>query len=205
MDFEMTRNKKLYRFVLAAILSALIVVMTVVPFTGYISYGGIIEITTLHIVVIIGSVFLGWKYGAFLGGVWGLSCVIRALVYSGIPAYVPFINPMVSLVPRVVVGIVAGLAAGGLLRTKMKPVFSVAIAAAAGTLTNTLLVLSMYYLFGGMIDSISAVFELFKTIVMTVISLNGGIELAAAVIIAPAAYTALAKAFGTRERKSENR
>ena len=42
-------------FIAAAVLSALIIVMTVVPYTGYIYYG-LIEITTLHIVVAIGAV-----------------------------------------------------------------------------------------------------------------------------------------------------
>ena len=56
----MTKNKNLYHLVLTAILSALIVVMTVVPYTGYIPYGVVTEITTLHIVTIVGAVFLGW-------------------------------------------------------------------------------------------------------------------------------------------------
>lgn len=200
----MAKNRNLYKAVLTAVLSALIVVMTVVPMTGYISYGGILEITTLHIVVVIGAVFMGWKYGSVLGFVWGLSCVIRALAMSGNPAFLPFVNPMVSLVPRVIVGFVGGIVAQGLLKTKCKPVIATAIAAAAATLTNTLLVLSMYYVFGGMIDSVSAVFDLFKTIILTIVSLNGGIELVAAIIIVPAAYKALYHAFGKKFRKSEN-
>lgn len=200
----MKRNDNLYKLVLTAVLSALIVAMTVVPMTGYISYGGILEITTLHIVVIIGAVFLGWKYGGILGFVWGASCVVRALVMSGNPAFLPFVNPMVSLVPRVVVGLVAGGVADLLFKVVRKPVIVTGIAAAMATLTNTLLVLSMYYIFGGMIDSISAVFELFKTIILTIISLNGGIELVAAVVIVPFAYKALSHAFRKKIKKSEN-
>ncbi len=45
------------KLVTAGILSALIIVMTVVPYTGYINYG-LVEITTLHIVVAIGAVML---------------------------------------------------------------------------------------------------------------------------------------------------
>ncbi len=192
------KNKNLFKIVLTAILSALVIVMTVVPMTGYITYGGILEITTLHIVVVIGAVFLGWKYGGILGFVWGASCVIRALAMSGNPAFLPFVNPMVSLVPRVIVGIVAGLVAGALFKTRCKPIIAAGIAAAAATLTNTLLVLSMYYIFGGMLDSVSAVFELFKTIILTIVGTNGAIELVAAIVIVPAAYKALCHAFGKR-------
>lgn len=200
----MKRSQNLYKLVLTAILSALIIVMTVVPMTGYISYGGILEITTLHIVVIIGAVFLGWKYGGILGFVWGASCVIRALAMSGNPAFLPFVNPMVSLVPRVIVGIVAGLVSTGLSKLISRKIVVAAIAAVAGTLTNTLLVLSMYYIFGGMLDSVSAVFALFKTIILTIVSLNGGVELVAAIIIVPAAYKALTAALGKKIMKSEN-
>ena len=71
------KRQNLRAFTMAAVLSALIIVMTVIPYTGYIYYG-LIEITTLHIVVAIGGVLLGWKYGAWLGFVWGATCVIRA-------------------------------------------------------------------------------------------------------------------------------
>lgn len=94
---------------LAALFIAIIIVMTAVPYTGYIEYvpGGI-NMTTLHIPVIIGAVFLGWKYGALLGCVWGVTCVVKAFLTPG-PGNVPFQNPMISVLPRIIVGIVAGL------------------------------------------------------------------------------------------------
>ncbi len=193
------RDKWVFRLVLTAILSALIVAMTVVPYTGYISYGGILEITTLHIVVIIGAVFLGWDYGALLGAVWGITCIVRAAVLgAGNPAYEAFLNPLVSLLPRMAVGAVAGLVTAALLKTRLKPILAVGLAAAAGTLTNTVLVLSMYYLYTSLMTGMSSVFEAFKAIVMTIASLNGGIEIAAAVVIAPAVYAALVRAFGKK-------
>ena len=62
------KNTNVKKLVLAALFIAIIIVMTAVPYTGYIEYvpGGI-NMTTLHIPVIIGAVFLGWKYGALLG------------------------------------------------------------------------------------------------------------------------------------------
>ncbi len=183
----MTKNKNLYHLVLTAILSALIVVMTVVPYTGYISYGGVIEITTLHIVTIVGAVFLGWKGGAVLGGVWGLTCIFRAMTN---PLWAAFMNPLVSLVPRVLVGVVAALVFAGLCKIRVNRYLSSIIAAIAATLTNTLLVLSALALFG---DSINGFFELMKTVYLTVIGINGLIELAAAAILTPVLTFALSK------------
>ena len=56
----MKNRKSLRDLILAAILCALVVVMTVVPYTGYITVGGTLEITTLHIVTILAGVLLGW-------------------------------------------------------------------------------------------------------------------------------------------------
>ena len=107
--------------ILASILCALVVVMTVVPYTGYISIGGVLEITTLHIVTILAGVLLGWKYGALVGGVWGLTCILRCLI--ALPIYKPFgfANVFVALLPRVCVGAVAGLLFGWLKRTRVAP------------------------------------------------------------------------------------
>ena len=111
----MKKKKQLVRLVLCALFAALIVVMTFTPYLGYITVG-IIEITTLHMVVIFGACLLGAKYGAILGGVWGLTCIVRAFQFG----IIPFQNPMVSLVPRIIVGLVAGLIFLGLSKTKVK-------------------------------------------------------------------------------------
>ena len=71
MELASKRKTDTRNLVRAGILSALIIVMTIVPYTGYIYYG-LIEITTLHIVVAVGAVLLGWEYGAVLGLVWPL-------------------------------------------------------------------------------------------------------------------------------------
>ena len=168
--------------VLTSVFIALIIVMTVIPYTGYINYGAV-EITTLHLVVILGAVCLGWKAGTLLGFVWGFTCVLRAFTN---PAWILFTNPLISVLPRIFVGMVAGLVFLW-ARRHMKDL----IAGAAATLTNTVLVLSAMYVFGGMIESYRAFFELFKTILSTLIAVNGTIELAAAIIVVPIIYHAL--------------
>ena len=186
-------NTKLMQLIIVALFSAIVVVFTVIPNLGYISTGPI-EITTIHIIVIIGAVFLGPKYGAFIGSVWGITCIARAFILGGgSEIFKPFLNPMVSFVPRLLVGLVAGLVFSALKKTKIPLILSAGITGAVGTLTNTVLVLSALYIFGGMIDSYSDFFTLFKTIISTIIALNGSIELIAAILIVPAVYKPLSK------------
>ena len=180
----MNKTKKMAA---AGLLTALIVVMTIVPYTGYINYGGI-EITTLHIPVILGAALLGPWYGALLGGVWGVTCLVRAFTN---PLWIMFTNPLISVLPRILVGLVAGLVMMSLKKSKLKPTLSAAISAVAATLTNTVLVLSAIYVFGGMFTSYKVFFELFKTIIGTVIGVNGLIELAAALLLVPLVYNAV--------------
>ncbi len=186
----MKKKQKLVRLVLCALFGALTVVMTFTPYLGYITVG-IIEITTLHIVVIFGAAVLGAKYGAILGGVWGLTCIARAFQFG----IIPFQNPMVSLVPRVIVGLVAGLVFMLLSKTKCKKPLSLAISALCGTLTNTVLVLSSLQIFGGFQTLFGDSAKTLDVIIATIISTNGLIELCAAVIAVPALYMATEKYF----------
>ena len=167
----------------AGILCALIIVMTVVPYTGYIYYG-LIEITTLHIVVAVGAVLLGWQYGAVLGLVWGITCMLRALTN---PLWAPFVNPLISVVPRIFVGAVGGLVAQGLRKLKLRSGLVSGISAAAATLTNTVLVLSALKLFSTLLTGV----PLFGTIYTTLIGVNGSIEFVAAILLVPVIVAAI--------------
>ncbi len=183
MELTTKRKTNTKNLVRAGILSALIIVMTVVPYTGYINYG-LVEITTLHIVVAVGAVMLGWQYGAVLGFVWGVTCILRALTN---PLWAPFVNPLISLVPRVIVGIVAGLSASGLRKLRLRTGLVAALSAAAATLTNTVLVLSALKLFSAVLSGL----PLLGTIYATLIGVNGSIELVAAVLLVPVIVAAI--------------
>ena len=185
-----TRN-----LVLTAIFAALIIVMTVTPFLGYISYGSI-EITTLHIVTILGAVCLGPKSGTVIGTVWGLSCLARA--YFVFPIYLDFGfgNFFVAALPRILVGLFSGDVFFALKKTKVPKPVSAVIATVIGTLTNTVLVLSSMNLwakFNG--KDYSDVFTVIGNIFQTLIGINGIIELVAAVVIVPVIYSAVFKSY----------
>ncbi len=180
--------------VLTAVFAALIIVMTVTPFLGYISYGSI-EITTLHIVTILGAVCLGPKKGTVIGAVWGLTCIARA--YFAFPVYLDFGfgNFFVSVLPRILVGTFSGLCFFALAKTKLPKAVSAIVAAVVGTLTNTVLVLSSMNIWAKFNDKdYSDVFTVIGNIFKTLIGINGVIELAAAVVLVPVIYSAVAKA-----------
>ncbi len=183
MELATKRKTDTKNLVRAGILSALIIVMTVIPYTGYINYG-LVEITTLHIVVAVGAVMLGWQYGAVLGFVWGVTCILRALTN---PLWAPFVNPLISLVPRVIVGIVGGLTASGLRKLRLRTGLVAALSAAAATLTNTVLVLSALKLFSAVLTGL----PLLGTIYATLIGVNGSIELVAAILLVPVIVAAI--------------
>ncbi len=189
----MKEKKKLVRLVMCALFAALIVVMTFTPYLGYITVG-VIEITTLHIAVIFGACVLGPKYGAVLGAVWGATCIMRAFQFG----IIPFQNPMVSLLPRLIVGLVAGLVFMLLSKTNCKKPISLGLSALAGTVTNTVLVLSSLQLFGGFTTLFGESAKALDVIITTLISTNGLIELASAIIVVPTLYMATEKYFKSK-------
>ena len=114
-----------------ALFCAIIIVQNFVPFFGYIPVGPL-NLTTIHVTVIIAAIVLGPRDGAIIGGVWGLITFIRAYVWPTSPlATIVFVNPLVSVVPRILIGVVAGYAFI-FLRNKIKKVPAMCVASILG-------------------------------------------------------------------------
>ncbi|SJZ34369.1 ECF transporter S component [Selenihalanaerobacter shriftii] len=89
--------------------------------------------TTMHIPVIIGAIVEGPLVGSLVGLIFGLSSFLRQAS--------PFVaDPLVAIIPRVLIGILAGYSYK-LFSTKES--IAIGIAAAIGTLTNTIGVLGL--------------------------------------------------------------
>lgn len=191
----MKTRASIRNLILTAILSALVIVMTVVPYTGYITIGGTLEITTLHLVAILAGVLLGWKSGAVVGGVWGITCIARCLL--AMPWFQPFgfANVFVAFFPRVLVGAVSGWLFEALKKTRLTRSVSIALSALAGSLTNTVLVLSamsVYCRINGVEGYENAnLMTILQSIVAAIAAVNGILELVAAMVLVPAVYYAL--------------
>ncbi|BDZ30423.1 ECF transporter S component [Lactiplantibacillus sp. WILCCON 0030] len=138
----MQRRSNAYHISVLAVLIAIVIIQNVVPFFGYIPILGL-SLTTIHVTVIIAAVVLGPKDGAIVGGAWGLIDWIRAFTApTSALAPLVFTNPLVSVLPRVLIGVVAGWTFIW-LRRHLKPAPSLLVAGVVGALTNTILVLGL--------------------------------------------------------------
>lgn len=134
-----------------ALFSAIIFILGTTPF-GFIPLG-VFKIVLVHIPVIIGSIVLGPKKGAFLGFTFGLTSFISAHLQPNVTSY--FFSPIISgnlfslivcFVPRILVGIVPYYVYK-LLTKYININISLIVSGLLGSLTNTILVLSFIYIF----------------------------------------------------------
>ncbi len=185
----MNRRQSIQRITRLGILMGLIILMTFIPNIGYIQTG-LFSITTIHIPVLIGAALLGPIGGLVLGLTWGLTSYFYALTLGTIEAMI-FLNPMVSIVPRVLVGLIVSYTTMALDKVNMKEVLKYGLVAGIGTLSNTVLVLSSIFIFAS--EGVLSFNQAFSTIITIIISTNGLLELFAAVIIVPAVVKAIRK------------
>lgn len=151
-------NKKTYGLVITALFAAIIILMAFVPYLGYLNLV-LIKATIIHVPVIIGSIILGPKKGALLGFIFGLTSLINNTFNPSLLsfAFSPFYNGgnalslVICFIPRILVGVVPYFVFEGMNRLLKKldgkSLISLPVAAVAGSLTNTLLVMPMIYLF----------------------------------------------------------
>ena len=145
----MNRSEKVHRITLTAILMAIILLMSFTPL-GYLR-AGVVSITFLAIPVVVGGIVLGPVYGGLLGAVFGLTSFAQCFGMDAFGTTLMGINPIATfvtcLVPRILIGVVAGLMFRPLHRLDKTGVWSAAVTAVAGSLTNTVFFVGMVILF----------------------------------------------------------
>ncbi len=190
----MVKSKKTSEMVKTALFVALIILLSVTPL-GYIPLGAI-NATTIQMPVIIGAILFGWKKGAFLGGVFGLTSLIKNTLQPNATSFVfsPFIPVfgeesgslwaiVISLLPRIMIGVCAAAVFALLSKTKISRTVASAIAGFCGSLTNTVLVMGGIYLFFG--ESYSAAKDIaYNTLMVTVTATITGAGITEAVVSA---------------------
>lgn len=155
-----------------------------------------INATILHIPTILGAILEGPKVGAAVGLLFGIYSLIQSFLMPNILSFV-FINPLVSVVPRILIGITAYMAFR-FLPTPWKQV-RIGIATFIGSMTNTILVMGLIWLLYGkefaQMKQIpeSDVFNLIATVVVS----HGIPEAALAVVIVTPIVIALQ--YGTKK------
>ena len=184
------KNKVVENIVLNALIISIIAVMSFVPYVGYIIIPGTpISVTTIHIAVLIFAWMFGWKKGIVAGITFGVLSMVKAAAMPNAPSDVYFINPLVSVLPRIMFGFIAGLAFD-LLRLIKKPrlrFWMDVICVPLLVIFHTVIVLTMFTLVNGS-DTIATIFAV-------LISVNSAIEIGAAIVIVPVVVMALDRAF----------
>lgn len=93
------------RLVIVAMLGAITFVLGLTPL-GFVPIGPL-NATTMHIPVIIGAVLEGPLVGALVGLIFGLSSLFNAITRPTAISFC-FYNPLISIVPRILLGLIAG-------------------------------------------------------------------------------------------------
>lgn len=191
-----------------ALLTAIMIVMAFTPL-GYIPLP-FMNATTMHIPVILGACLLGPKVGAALGGVFGVTSVIKATIQPNITSFVftPFysFNPqfhgnglslIVAIVPRILIGLIAGLAFQALTKAVKGRAASFAIAGFIGSMVNTVGVMGLIYLMFGSQYAAAGGTEpgLLLGVIMGVIGFNGVPEAIIAAMLTAVVGRAIQAAF----------
>lgn len=105
----------------------------------------IFSLTIMHIPVIIGALLEGPIVGIAVGLIFGLFSMYQNITAPGLTSFI-FWNPIVALIPRMLIGIVAYYSFK-LLKSKIKSIGVCAgIASILATLTNTIGVLGLTYI-----------------------------------------------------------
>ncbi len=206
-------RKRTKTMVQLSLLTALVVMLAFVPYVGYVKIPVLaIQATTIHIPVIVGSILLGPKCGGFLGFVFGLTSLINNTTEPGLTSFCfsPFVqlgdglggSPLALLVcflPRIACGIVPHYVYRGLQRLSKDPQksskYTLLVSGVAGSLTNTILVMGMIYLFFGQAYAAARgiAFEAVFGVILSVITINGTVEAIVAAVIASAVASAVMK------------
>ncbi|WLP85625.1 hypothetical protein [Mycoplasma seminis] len=124
-----------------ALYLAIIIMFTFTPYTGYITIG-IISITTIPLIILIASIHLG-----YLGILWtSFNFGLWSYLGSIILHFPLFNNPLISFLPRVILGLVLCLFYWLLFKKWRFNIYSVGIYAFLIFTFNTLLVSIMVFI-----------------------------------------------------------
>jgi len=140
------RKTNVRKMTIIGVLSAISIMLSMTPL-GFIPIGPI-NATIMHIPVIIGAIIEGPIVGMTIGFIFGATSLIRALTMPTLTSFV-FLNPIVSIVPRVLIGITAYYLFVLLKKVTKNNYLSGWITGIVGSIINTAGVLGLVYLLYG--------------------------------------------------------
>lgn len=131
------------RMTVIAVLSAISIMLSMLPFIGYIPIGPT-KATIMHIPVIVGAIVEGPVVGASVGLIFGLNSLFKAFTEPTVTS-VFFQNPLVSVLPRVLIGVASYYIYQLAYKLTKKVSVSGFVTGLLGSLVNTAGVLGMIY------------------------------------------------------------
>lgn len=157
---------------------------------------GTVSATITHIPTIITGIILGPLAGLIMGTSLGVVSMIHALTRPVTILDPLFVNPLISVLPRMFIGITSYYAYAGLTKLFKKHLIgqfvSTLIAGAVGSLTNTGLVFLMLYLIYAK-EVVEKIGMAFKAILILIFTTNAIAEAAVAALITAAISLAFFK------------
>ena len=204
-------NEKTRKLVATAILSGIAVVMSF-PFVGTLALPLMPAAASIAFLpVMVAAIMLGLWQGVTVGVVAGSASLIRAFILPS-PFAPFFINPLVSVLPRILVAVVVFLVFNAMVKVAKdvkgaKITVFAGISGAIGSIANTVLVLGSIYLYyaapiasdGGSLMSPSLSVRVVlagtaSTFLLGIATTNGLAELIINTILVAVLVTALTKA-----------
>ena len=167
-----TKKLEVRKMAIIGVLSAISIMLSMTPL-GFIPIGPT-SATIMHIPVIIGAVLEGPVVGIIVGFIFGATSLIRNLTMPTITSFA-LINPLVSILPRVLIGIVAYYFYKMAVKLIKNTFISGWITGVIGSLVNTIGVLGMIYILYGVryANALGESASAAKTLILTLIATNG--------------------------------
>lgn len=182
----MQQRQKIHVLTRRTILLVLIVLQDLLP-VGNLPVGPL-SITTMPITVAVIAAVFGTKDATLAGTAWGLLTWVRAFVYPSSPlAPLLFTNPVISFLPRVLVGLFAGLVFATLAKRGRRNLAAGA-AGLVASLTNTVLVLGAIWIFANtpaVVHAYHAPAGNLATALLAIVGTNGVVELVITSLVTP--------------------
>lgn len=179
----MNTRGKTQTMVYYGMIIAIIILMSVVPFLGFIQIPPI-AITLVHIPVIIGAMLFDWKAGVVFGLAFGLSSLVVAMT-RGAATDLLFINPLISVVPRVIFGALVYPIYKLFEKVQASEGLAIGLTAFVSSFVHSVLVLTMIFFVlsgqaqGGVLDN-----EIFQKVLAAVLTVNVTLEAVVSTIVA---------------------
>lgn len=219
----MRNIKLLKKITIDALFIALLIIFTFVPYVGYITIGPI-SFTTIHVIVLVSAALFGVRESTLFGFVFGFLSLLKALQFPSTVDYF-FVNPFISILPRVLFGFLSGISFDYLKKIKKFSLFIslVPVLAFILTIVHSFLTLTSLYVFGlldvfnissmlGLGKLINDFLKAYPTFIIFIganVTLGALLEAVLAAIVVPSIYLAVNKIYhinnlsNTNENKKE--